>query len=141
MALADLIVGAWRLVSSVDIAADGTRTDSWGPTPFGCCMFDAEGNFTQMMLRSDLPRVPSRPATTADEARLIVLGSLAMYGTYTVDEAGSTLDVHFLASTFANFNGTNGKRLVTMTSPDELRIANAGRAGGGRGESVWRRVA
>lgn len=140
MSLGDLIVGAWTLVSSVDIAADGTRTETWGPNPLGCCMFDGKGNFTQMMLRCDLPRVVSRQATTAGEAKEIVLGSLAMYGKYTVDEASSTVAVHFVGSTFAAFNGTKGKRLVTMPSPEEMRISNAGRAGGGSGESVWRRV-
>jgi hypothetical protein len=140
MPLSDLIVGTWTLSSSSDIAADGTRTETWGPNPLGCCMFDGKGNFTQMMMRSDLPQAASRQATTPEEARRIVLGSLAMYGTYTVDDAASTIDVAFTGSTFAAFNGTTGKRRVTMASPDEMRISNAGRAGGGRGESVWRRI-
>lgn len=47
---------------------------------------------------------------------------------------------HFLGCTFPGFQGTDGKRAVTITSPDELTFTNAGRTGGARGESVWRRI-
>ena len=68
------------------------------------------------------------------------MGSLAMFGTYTIDEAASIVNVHFTGCTFATFNGTNGKRKVTMLSPGELKFTNAGRAGGRTGESIWRRL-
>lgn len=140
MSLTDQIVGTWELVSSVDLHADGRRTDTWGSAPRGTCMFDAKGRFAQIVMRADLPKAPSREATTPEQAKAIVSGSLAMFGTYTVDEAASTIDVHFLASTFAGFTGTNGKRKVEMQSPDEMRFSNTGRVGGASGQSVWRRV-
>lgn len=138
--LAELIVGTWTLVSSVDIGADGSRTDTWGTNPLGTYMFDTQGRFTQIVMRSDLPKAPSRQATTPEQAKAIVLGSLATFGTYTVDEAESLVNVHFLASTFAGFTGTDGKRHATMISPDELCFSNTARVGGATGQSVWRRV-
>ena len=138
--LAEHVIGTWTLVSSVDIDGEGTRTDTWGPAPLGTYMFDRNGRFAQIVMRSDLPKAPSRQATTPEQAKAVVAGSLAMFGTYKVDEAAGTIDVHFLACTFAGFTGTDGKRQVTITSPDEMRFSNAGRVGGARGESVWRRV-
>lgn len=140
MNLREQLVGTWTLVSSVDIHADGQRTDTWGPTPQGMYMFGADGRFAQIVMRSDLPRFSSRDAATAEQAKAVVAGSLAMFGTWRVDEAARTVLVHFEACSFANFTGTDGKRAVTMLSADELMFSNAGRAGGARGESVWRRV-
>ena len=140
MKLAEQLVGTWLLVSSVDIDSSGTRTDTWGRNPLGTYMFDDAGHFAQIVLRSDLPKAPSREKTTSEQAKAVVLGSLAMFGTYTVDEAARTVNVHFLGSTFAGFNGTDGRRIVEMTTPDELKFSNSGRAGGGKGQSVWRRA-
>lgn len=140
MSLARQIVGTWSLVSSVDIQAGGSTTDTWGSSPLGLYMFDAGGRFTQIVMRSDLPKFASRDSATPDEAKAVVAGSLAMFGTYTVDEAAGIVNVQFEACTFPAFTGTAGKRVVTMTSPDELVFTNPGRAGGAKGQSVWRRV-
>ena len=140
MPLAQKIVGTWSLVSSVDIHADGSTTDTWGSAPHGIYMFDANGRFTQIVMRSDLPKFASRDSATPDEAKAVVAGSLAMFGTYTVDEAASIVNVQFEASTFPAFTGTVGKRVVALTSPDEMVFSNAGRVGGAKGQSVWRRV-
>jgi hypothetical protein len=140
MTLARQLVGTWLLVSSHDIEPDGTRTDTWGPAPLGTYMFDAQGRFAQIVMRSDLPKVARREDTTAEQAKAVVMGSLAMFGTYTVDEAACVVNVRFEACTFASFTGTEGKRVVERISADELVFSNAGRAGGRRGESVWRRA-
>lgn len=140
MSLAQQIIGTWILVSSIDIEPDGTTSDTWGPDPLGTYMFDTDGRFTQIVMRADLPKVASRELTTPDQARAVVMGSLAMFGSYTVDEAAGVIDVHFTGCTFASFNGTSGKRRVTMVSADEMQLSNAARAGGRSGRSVWRRV-
>ncbi len=140
MALAEQLVGTWLLVSSVDIRDDGTRSATWGDKPLGTCMFGADGRFAQIVARSDLPRFASREAATPEQAKAVVAGSMAMFGTYSVDEQTQTIHVHFVGSTFAGFNGTDGRRYASMPSPDELRFSNPGRAGGARGESVWRRA-
>jgi len=140
MTHAEQIVGTWVLVSSHDIEADGTRTDTWGTNPLGTYVFDANGRFAQIVMRSDLPKVSRREDTTDAQAKAVVMGSLAMFGTYTVDEAARVVKVRFEACTFASFTGTEGKRVVERISADELVFSNAGRAGGRRGESVWRRV-
>lgn len=140
MKLAEQIIGTWELVSSVDIDEAGNRTDTWGPEPLGTYMFGADGRFTQIVMRSGLPKAASRQATTPEQAKAIVEGSLAMFGTYSVDEAASTINVHFLASTFAGFAGTDGKRVVTKATADEITFTNAARVGGAKGQSVWRKI-
>lgn len=140
MSLAEQLIGTWLLVSSVDVLDDGTRQPAWGDQPLGTYMFDATGRFSQIVLRSDLPIVDNRAQTTSDQAMAVATGSIAMFGTYSIDEGASTMTVQFEGSTFAKFKGTEAKRGIEMPSRDKLKITNAGRSGGSRGESVWRRA-
>ena len=89
--LKEQIVGAWTLVSAVDTQADGTKTNPWGANPKGTYMFDANGRFTQMLLHTDLPKIDNRMGGTPDQNKAIAQGVIAMYGTYTVDEASKTI--------------------------------------------------
>jgi hypothetical protein len=138
--LKEQIVGAWTLVSAVDTQADGTKTNPWGANPKGAYMFDGNGRFTQMLLHSDLPTIDNRMGGTPDQNKAIAQGVIAMYGTYTVDEANKTIVVHFEGSSFAKFNGTEGKRVVTSITADEMRTMNPATSTGTKAESVWKRA-
>lgn len=140
MTLREKLIGSWTLVSSVDIHPDGRVSETWGASARGTYMFDHNGRFAQILVRSDLPRFANRAAASAEQAKAVVAGSLAMFGTWRVDENASTVIVHFEACTFASFTGTEGRRIATFLSADELKFSNAGRVGGARGESIWRRV-
>ena len=139
--LKEQLVGTWILVGAVDVAPDGTKTDTWGANPKGTYMFDASGHFAQMLIRSDLPKIANRmQGGTPDQNKAIVSGAIAMYGTYSVNEADKTVTVKFEGSTFSGFNGTEGKRIITSIGPDEMRTANPATSSGMKAESVWRRA-
>jgi hypothetical protein len=138
--LKDQIVGAWTLVSAVDTAPDGSKNDAFGPNPKGAYMFDANGRFTQMLMRADLPILESRTSGTPEQHKAVAHGTIAMYGTYTVDEPTKTIIVNFEGSSFAKFNGTSGKRIVTSITADEMRTMNPATSTGSKAESVWRRA-
>ena len=55
----------------------------------------------------DLPKLAAndRARATAEEARAVVAGSVAYYGTYSVDEANKTVTARVEGSTFANLIG------------------------------------
>ena len=139
--LKEQLVGTWILVEAVDVAADGTKTNSWGANPKGTYMFDASGHFTQMLIRSDLPKIANRAqGGTPEQNKAIVSGAIAMYGTYSVNETDKTITVRFEGSTFSGFNGTEGKRVITSLGADEMRTANPATSLGMKAESVWRRA-
>jgi hypothetical protein len=48
-------------------------------------MYDANGRFTFMIMRSDLPKFASnnRAQATAEEGKAVAQGMIAFYGTYT----------------------------------------------------------
>jgi hypothetical protein len=72
------LVGTWTLVS-ITFEQNGKKTDFYGPNPRGQLTFDADGHFSEILTRSDLPNFASnnRMAGTAEENKSIVLGSLA----------------------------------------------------------------
>jgi hypothetical protein len=138
--LKDQLVGMWTLVSETDITSDGKKSEGFGPNPLGAYIFDAGGHFAQMLMRADLPKFDNRLQGTPDQNKAVAQGSVAYYGTYTVDEAAKVVNVHILGGSFAKFNGTDGKRVITGLAADELKFTNPATSGGTSAETVWRRA-
>jgi hypothetical protein len=138
--LKNQLVGMWTLVSSTETAPDGKKADSFGDNPLGAYTFDAKGHFTQMLMRSDLPKFDNRMQGTPEQNKAVVQGTIAFYGTYAVDEATKLVTVHITGGSFAKFNGTEGKRLITSLSGDELHFTNPATSGGTSADTVWRRA-
>jgi hypothetical protein len=138
--LKDLLVGTWTLVSEVDTQSDGKKVDGFGANPLGVYMFDANGHFAQMLMRSDLPKYPDRMKGTPEQEKAVAQGAVAYYGTYTVNEADKVVNVHIMGGSFAKFNGTDGKRLIASLTADELKFTNPATSVGGSADTVWKRA-
>jgi len=138
----DQLVGTWLFVSANDVKPDGSKVDPWGPNPKGAAMYDANGRFTFMIMRSDLPKFSSnnRAQATAEEGKAVAQGMVAFYGTYTVNEAEKTLTTRIEGSSYANLIGAEQKRVITSLTGDELRYSNPATSTGTRAEAVWRRA-
>lgn len=133
------LVGSWVFVSGGAKLPDGKSV--WGENPKGLLIFTENGRYSSQILRSDLPKFASgnRLQGTPEENKAIVQGSIASYGTYTVDEAGKTFTVKWEGHTFPNLLGQSQTRSFTI-SGDELRIGNpAPTAGGPPSELVYKR--
>lgn len=135
------LVGAWTLVS-VTLERDGKAIDFFGPNPKGSQIFDASGRFSITVTRSDLPKFasPNREAATADESQKVVHGSIAYFGTYTVNEAEKSMALQIEGATFPNWMGASQKRLYVIAG-DQLTITNpTTSAGAGVAKVVWKRA-
>jgi hypothetical protein len=49
--LKEQLVGSWTLVSSNNIAPDGTKRQVYGPNPKGILILDGSGYFVQIMFK------------------------------------------------------------------------------------------
>src|ERR1700741_1178280 len=89
------IVGAWSLVAVTAELANGTSAEPFGANPNGTIIFTPDGHFALFQSRSELPKIASNDRTKAstEEAAAIVGGSIAYYGTYSVNEAEKSLSV------------------------------------------------
>ena len=123
------LVGTWTLVSAVVQLGD-TKMDVFGPDPSGTLVFDRNGHYALIFLRRDLPKITSnnRLSQTADESRTIAKGSIAHFGTYSVDETGKALVFRIESSTFPNWNGAEQRRPFSL-SGDELTYISPGSFG------------
>jgi hypothetical protein len=135
------IVGTWTLVSNT-LEQDGKKADFYGPNPQGQMIFDPNGRFSAIITRSDVPKFASnnREAGTAQENKAVVQGSIAFFGTYSVNETDETITTHVEGCTFPNWKGVDQKRLFKL-SGDELSWTNpAPSTGTGSSLSVWKRA-
>jgi hypothetical protein len=124
--LRERLVGTWSFVIAEITTADGKRTLPFGDQPKGMLIFTSDGHFAQVHVAGDLPRIASnnRLAGTPEDNKAIVHGSLALFGTYTVDEEKKTLTFKIEGSTFANLAGVAQTRTIDLLSDDEFRNTN-----------------
>jgi hypothetical protein len=110
--------------------ADGKKTLPFGDHPKGMLIFTADGHFSQVHVAGGLPRIASnnRLAGTDADNKAIVQGTLALFGTYSVDEQKKTLTFNIQASTYPNAEGTSQTRTIDRLTADEFRNTNPGAA-------------
>lgn len=134
------LVGTWSLVSSTSKDTDGNLR--WGPKPKGIVIFADNGRYASVTMRSERPKFAANNPMkgTPDEYKAAVQGSVASYGTYTVDQAKKTYTLKIEGSTYPNLEGTESARPFKL-SGDELRVTNpAPSSGGGPSELVYKRL-
>jgi len=138
--LKEQLVGTWSFISSNARRPDGTPF--WGENPRGMFIITESGHFSWQVFRSDRPRLASnnRLSATADELKAINQGTLAYFGTYSLDEAEKTITFRTLASTYPNSEGEIIKRVITKLSPDELIYSNPANTLGNQVEARWKRL-
>ena len=141
--LQEQLVGTWKFVSSHNVRNDGSRVDLYGPNPKGILIYTSDGYFALVNTRSDLPKFASnsRDRGTPEEYKAVVQGSLAYFGTYSVNEADKVITAKIEGSTFANaIGGPDQKRIITSLTADELKFTNPASTSGATLELVWKRA-
>jgi Lipocalin-like domain len=140
--LKEQLVGTWIIVSNDATAPDGKKEQLFGPNPKGISVFDASGQWVQIIVHPDVPKfkVNNRLKGTPEENTKAVQGTTATFGTWTVDEASKTITVRYVGGMFPNQAGTEAKRTVVSVTADELKIMNPLTASGMRSDSVWKRA-
>lgn len=132
------ISGTWTLISAEQ---SGSLIEPYGPNPKGIMTIDANGHYAIISMRADLPKLAagSRASGTPQENASIVGGSLAHFGTLSVNKAAGALILAIQSSTFPNWNETTLRWPFTLTG-DQLEITVPAASGGGTAKIVWERA-
>ena len=140
--------GISLLIDGID--GEGINHPLYGPNPEGIAIYSANGYVAVEIMRSiDRPRFASgnRDKGTSAENAATVQGTLAYYGTYTVDEAGKTLTEHVEGSTFPNLEGARRPIKVVQITDEvmtlELPIAQStipGQASYKTIQAIWKKL-
>ena len=126
------LIGTWGFVVTAATRSDGTKANVFGPNPNGVLMFHPDGHFALINTRPGRAKYASgnRAQGTPEEFRETVLGSIAYFGTYAVNEAKSEFVLTIKGSTFPDYEGTEQTRPFTIVG-DELRSINPNPSLGG----------
>src|SRR6266700_3404708 len=141
--LKDQIVGSWNFVVAEITAPDGKKSFPFGETPKGILVFTPDGQFAQIHIASDVPKIASnnRLNGTPEEYAAIMRRSLSMFGTYKVDEAKRTVTFEIVSSTYPNTQGQSQLRTIDKLTDDEFVNSNPDVAGGrGSAFNLYKRV-
>ena len=140
--LKEQLVGTWIIVSNDATAPDGKKTQLFGPNPNGILVYDATGQYVQIIVHPGVPKfkISNRQKGTPEENTAAVLGTTATFGTWTVDEASKTITVRYVGGLFPNQAGTEAKRIVVSVTADEMKVTNPLTGSGMRSDSVWKRA-
>ena len=127
------LVGTWDQVVSEVTMPDGKKSFPFGEKPNGILIFTDDGRFVQVHIASGIPKVAAnnRTAGTADENKAVVGGSIALFGTYTVDEDKKLVIFTVKASTFPNWDGAVQPRKIVLLNANEFINENPGGSVGG----------
>ena len=130
------LVGGWQLVTAGN-PNPSIRSFAEGD---GYAVFQPNGRFALTLVVADLPKFASnnRAMGTAEENKAVVQGSIAYFGTYSLD--GADLTLHVQRCTYPNWNGTDLKRPIVSLTADELKYDNPAASVGGTTQLVWKRV-
>jgi hypothetical protein len=139
--LKEEIVGTWLAVSQY-VDQDGRRLEPFGSNPKGIVVYDSQGRFVLVLQRAGLPRFASsnRLTGTAEENKAIVQGSIAYFGTYTIDEAEKKINIHYDGSTYPNWDGEDQVRNISISGDELTTISPVSAVGGGTVHLVLRRA-
>ena len=135
------IVGTWTLVSITN-EKNGRKVLPYGPHAKGSFIMDGE-RFSLMVVRPGRAKFKSnnRLTGTPEENQETVRGSIAYFGTYSVDTKDGTLVTFYIeGSTFPNWESAEQKRVLKVTG-DEMNYTNPNiSTGAGVARLIWRRV-
>ena len=136
------LIGTWTFVSSIDTDKAGVKSNRWGPNPIGLFILTADGRYSLMISRSDLPKfaISNVNQGTAEEYKAVVTGIVVSIGTWSADEATKSFIANIEAASFPNFIGTSQRRVISSLTTDELKYTNSVTSTGTVVESTWKRA-
>jgi Lipocalin-like domain len=136
------LVGSWTAVTNITVRPDGSKADPFGgPNVKSLYIFTGDGRFSIINASADIPKFASnnRAQGTPEENKAVVAGSLAFFGTYSVDTPAKVLTLKVEGSTYPNWMATDQKRPIVSFAEDELKWTLAASMGG-TGEVTLKRL-
>lgn len=135
-AFAPLFVGTWRLISQHTHHPDGSITPSRGDNAEGILMYDAVGNMSVQLMRTD-----DQAQQYSDLGSLTTAldGFLAYFGTYEVDEAQQRVMHHISGASYFGYRGTTQTRQYEFEG-DQLTLKALAPDGVSLRVLIWQRV-
>ncbi len=135
------VVGLWR-PETITATVGGKTMEPFGHRPTGLLCFHESKHFVELMSDPDVPGFISgvRESGTAEEDKAAVIGNLALFGTYTVDDEGNFTGNTVHGCTFPNWIGDQRTAGQLKEIVDGDHMVELFQSGDVRVEIHWQRV-
>ena len=135
------VVGMWR-PETIQATVNGQTMEPFGAKPTGLLCFHESMRFVELMSDPSVAHYATgtRENGTAEEDKAAMLGNLALFGTYTVDDDGNFTGNTVEGCTFPNWVGDRrtADQLTEIVDGDHMLELFQG--GDVRVEIHWQRV-
>ena len=141
--LRDQLIGTWDFIVAEVVAPDGKKSFPFGESPKGILIFTSGGQFAQIHVASDVPKIASnnRLTGTPEEYATIMRRSISIFGTYDVNEEKKTVVFNIVSSSYPNFTGERQERTIDKLTADQFINTNPNVAGGrGHATNIYKRA-
>ena len=121
----NLFVGTWKLVSCNAYRRNGQVVPIYGEQPDGRLFYDAAGNMSVHLMRSNRPNFKDmlKFRATPEEMRAAYQGYEAYFSTYEVDWERNVIDHLVRGGLFPNWTGTVQSRFFRFEGPNRLILS------------------
>ena len=141
--LKEQLVGAWELVSCDRTTVNGAK-QPYCVNSIGILIFDASGRYAHIIAARGRPKlaVVNRENAPPEEFKAAAQGFVANFGTWSVNEADTTVTRHYEGALLPNYEGRDVKNSVRVAG-DELTLIDLNPPEGfdqGRMVTMYRRV-
>jgi hypothetical protein len=136
------VLGIWKPLS-VQIDPEGINVPAYGPNPAGRLVFTENMQYLEVLHDPGIPKFKShvRGQGTPEENQAAIVGSIAFYGQYTVDERGEFNGNRVDGSTFPNMIGNVLTRAdLTLVVTGDTMTENFQSPDGTQIRILWARV-
>jgi hypothetical protein len=139
----DQFVGTWEL-ELIEIQRPNGEWDHWkdgrfGPDPIGIIIYDSIGNMAGQIMARNRPAVDSSEIisgkVTPEEIQSIIIGYVAYFGKYEVNEKEGYVVHHRRGSLFSKRVGTGAKRFFKFIGGRLILTLPSGER-----RFIWKRI-
>jgi hypothetical protein len=114
----------------------------FGDKPRGQMILLPDGRYSTVITRAKMNPIAAGARTKGTDAenRAVVDGSIAHYGTYSIDDGGKSITFNVEAGTFPNWDGKPQKRALTMKGDTLTYTVGAPSTGGSPNDVTWKKM-
>jgi len=114
----------------------------FGDKPRGQMILSPNGRYSIVITRAKMNLIAAGARTKGTDAenRAVVDGSIAHFGTYSIDDGGKAITFNVEASTFPNWDGKPQKRALTVKGATLTYTVGTPSTGGSPNDVSWKKV-
>lgn len=133
--------GVWELVAVKSISADSVVAYPYGENPVGNMILTETGDYSIEIYRSGRSKIASGNKTTAtpEENTMMVQGSNAHYGKFSIDKANAVVTFNVEHAFFPNWEGVSLKQQYVLNGNLVTFSSKTSTFGASTAVVVWRK--